>query len=83
MIKEQGSPKIPGNFSVAIGIPEGGRRRDIDNYIKPILDVLVAARVTDDDGSCDFVSAKRVAIPEIETGRVRVDVAGKSFELVD
>lgn len=64
---------VSGRVHVTIrAIRKDGRRRDIDNIIKPILDLLVAQRVISDDRHVEMVSASWV---------VSADLAGVSVTL--
>jgi crossover junction endodeoxyribonuclease RusA len=47
---------IPGRFAAVINAGRIKRRADVDNRIKPLLDLL-SGTVTDDDALCERVSA--------------------------
>ncbi|MEM7730504.1 MAG: RusA family crossover junction endodeoxyribonuclease [Pseudomonadota bacterium] len=51
--------KVSGPYRVVIGVPRGVRG-DIDNRIKPVLDLLVRQGLTDDDAACEDVRAHRI-----------------------
>lgn len=55
-IQAQQSGRVAGKFAVVITAKRTKRARDIDNIIKPILDLLSGV-VTADDGQCERVSA--------------------------
>jgi Holliday junction resolvase RusA-like endonuclease len=55
-LQAQQAGAIPGKFAVVITATRTKRKRDIDNLIKPILDLLVGV-VTEDDAECERVSA--------------------------
>lgn len=50
-LKEQQPASVSGQVGIVIDIvPPDGRRRDLDNLIKPIVDLLVTHQVIDGDG---------------------------------
>jgi len=55
-LQAQQAGRIAGKFAVVITATRTKRKRDIDNIIKPILDLL-AGVVTEDDAECERVSA--------------------------
>ena len=51
---------VPAKAAYGVKIAAGiDRRRDLDNLIKPTLDMLVKAMIVPDDRWCDFVEARR------------------------
>jgi crossover junction endodeoxyribonuclease RusA len=53
--------RIAGPYAIQIDARRPDkRRRDIDNIIKPTLDLLALIGVTDDDSECQLVEAKWV-----------------------
>lgn len=53
--------RIAGPFDASIAILKtDNRRSDIDNRVKPVLDLLVSLGVVDDDSLCRRVTAKWV-----------------------
>lgn len=67
----QSPGRIHGKFAVVINVARIKGRADVDNRIKPILDLL-AGTVTDDDANCERVSAGWS--DDLEPGRVTVIV---------
>ena len=55
-LQAQRAGRIAGKFAIVITAKRTKRKRDIDNIIKPLLDLL-AGVVTDDDSECERVSA--------------------------
>ena len=55
-VQAQRVGRVAGKFCVVITAKRTKRKRDIDNIIKPILDLL-AGLVTADDSECERVSA--------------------------
>lgn len=62
---------IAGPYAVTICLPDK-LRGDIDNRIKPTLDLLVSAGVTGDDKWLRSVTARRVC--DVEAGLMQVEV---------
>jgi crossover junction endodeoxyribonuclease RusA len=62
MLRAQaGNKHISGPYAVEIQASRPDkRRRDIDNLIKPVLDLLSLMNVTSDDSECQLVSAEWV-----------------------
>jgi crossover junction endodeoxyribonuclease RusA len=62
-VKEQAKGKrIVGPFAIQIDLSRPDKRkRDLDNTIKVILDLLKNMHVTDDDCECQMIEAKWVA----------------------
>lgn len=48
-LRAQRPPQIPGDVSISIRAGRPRRRRDLDNIIKPVLDILVSCGVIVDD----------------------------------
>ncbi len=64
---------LSGRLRVEVVIcPPDGRRRDLDNLGKPVLDALVKGRVIEDDGLIDDLRFVRVGI--VPGGSVVVSV---------
>lgn len=55
-VQAQRAGRVAGKFSVVITAKRTKRKRDIDNIIKPILDLL-SGLITADDSECERVSA--------------------------
>ena len=62
---------ISGHYSLilAVGRPDK-RRRDIDNIIKPVSDLLVGIQIVEDDSLCNKVTAEWS--DEVEKGMVKI-----------
>lgn len=58
-IKGQGLRQFQGDYALDIEIGRNTSRADIDNLIKPISDLLVSMKVTDDDSAMQRVSIAR------------------------
>ena len=69
--------RISGPYRVQILAGRPTATSDIDNRIKPILDLL-AGQITDDDKNCVGVSAYWSA--KIAKGRVQITVQGSTIE---
>ena len=63
-LKEQAKGKrVAGPFAVQIDLTRPDKRkRDLDNTIKVILDLLKNLHVTDDDSECQMIEAKWVSV---------------------
>lgn len=48
-LKMQKPPRFTGDFAILIEAGPRNKRRDVDNLAKPILDLLVAMKVVQDD----------------------------------
>lgn len=59
-------PKAPISvpFVVSIGLMRPNRRQDVDNRIKPVLDVLQHYRIIKNDNLCECASARWTTGPE-------------------
>jgi crossover junction endodeoxyribonuclease RusA len=68
--------RISGAYEVQILAGRPTATSDIDNRIKPILDLL-AGQITDDDRNCQGVSAHWSS--KIQKGRVQITVQGSSI----
>lgn len=55
-LQQQQAGRVAGKFCIVITAKRTKRKRDIDNLVKPILDLL-AGVVTEDDAECERVSA--------------------------
>lgn len=63
--KTQRPGKIDGPFKVSIHASRPDkRRRDIDNLIKPSLDLMEHLQIIEDDSDCEQVSARWVTAGE-------------------
>jgi crossover junction endodeoxyribonuclease RusA len=59
IIRGQTSNKILGKFTIEFEATRPDkRRRDIDNLIKPLMDVIVQAGLVEDDSLCEMLSIK-------------------------
>ena len=68
--------RLKGEVSVFIrAYPPDKRKRDIDNILKPILDVLTAAGIYDDDSQVSDLRIQR--FNPCKPGRVEVVVTGE------
>lgn len=56
-LKAQHPVKVPGKVVILIAVERSSDLADIDNRIKPILDLLVAHKVIDDDSNVVAVAA--------------------------
>ena len=66
MIKSQKPSKHEDEVSISIGfVAPDKRKRDLDNLIKPVLDILVKGQVIKDDGS-KYV--RRVTVQWVPSG---------------
>jgi len=69
-----GGETLTGRLEVNIdAYPPDKRRRDIDNIVKPILDVLTDAKVWEDDSQVDILRIRRKQIEK--PGYVRVYIS--------
>lgn len=74
-VKQQRAGKVPGVYKIAItAVRPDRRRRDLDNLIKPISDLLKAAGVIEDDHLCEMITARWVTAGEGVS--VRIEPAG-------
>jgi Holliday junction resolvase RusA-like endonuclease len=55
-IQSQPHPKVPGKVNILIEVRRG--RGDIDNRVKPVLDLLVLHHLIDDDRNVQSVTAR-------------------------
>jgi len=64
---------ISGHYSLilAVGRPDK-RRRDIDNIIKPVSDLLVGIQIVEDDSLCNRVTAFWSNL--VEKGYVKISI---------
>ena len=74
ILKVQRSRLIVGPVQVVIRATPKRRRRDADNLIKPLLDLLVSARVIEGDDWRTVRSVTAAWVDGIEPGLVRVEV---------
>lgn len=75
-IQEQANgAQIKGAYKVSITAARPDkRRRDVDNQIKPISDLLQRSGVIEDDCYCEFVSARWVTVGDGIA--IRIEKAG-------
>ena len=59
--------KVPYRLMISARVD---RRRDIDNIVKPTLDVLVKAGAVPDDRWCDYIRIERYLMPTGSVDRV-------------
>lgn len=71
-LRSQRPSHVPGEVSISIRAARPNRRRDLDNTIKPILDLLSSHRTIEDDARVTALAA--IWDPTVEAGRVRVSV---------
>jgi crossover junction endodeoxyribonuclease RusA len=77
--KAQRFGKVDGPFKISIHATKPDRRRrDIDNLIKPTLDLLENLQIVEDDSDCQMVSARWVTAGEGVT--IIVEQAGVEGE---
>lgn len=69
-IQSQPHPKVPGKVNITIEVRRG--RGDIDNRVKPVLDLLVLNRLIDDDRHVESVTARWA---DIDSCRVTIEAA--------
>jgi crossover junction endodeoxyribonuclease RusA len=73
--KGQRPKAVSGPYKLTIAaVRPDKRRRDIDNLIKPISDLLVSIGIVRDDSDCDMVSARWVTRGEGVS--IRIEPAG-------
>jgi len=66
---------LTGSYKLSIqALRPDRRRRDIDNLIKPVSDLLQSVGIVDDDSDCEMVTARWVTNGAPLT--VRVEMAG-------
>lgn len=71
--KASAKPLAQGNYRVVIEASQPDkRRRDVDNFIKPVVDMLAATGLTPDDCHMDEVTARWV--PGLSTKRLKVTI---------
>lgn len=73
IVKSQARSQSPvnGPYSVSIHLP-AKMRGDLDNRCKPVLDLLVAAQITDDDKHCQKIEISRSVDVDASSCMVRV-----------
>ena len=74
ILKVQRAGRIAGPVQVVIRATPKRRRRDADNLIKPLLDLLVSARVIEGDDWRVVRSVTAAWCDGIEHGLVRVEI---------
>lgn len=67
-------PKIIGPFRISLVFSRGKRRKgsDLDNKIKPILDLLVKHMIIEDDSLCESITAEWKELPAPLSWRAEV-----------
>lgn len=62
-IKEQRPGRIEGPYKLSIqAVRPDKRRRDLDNLLKPVSDVLQSVGVIADDCDCELITARWVTV---------------------
>jgi crossover junction endodeoxyribonuclease RusA len=75
-VKAQRPMPVVGPYKLSISaVRPDKRRRDVDNLIKPINDLLVHLGLVRDDSDCDLVSARWVTTGDGVS--IRIDRAGR------
>lgn len=75
----QRAGNVAGKYKLFIqAVRPDKRRRDIDNLIKPINDLMVTIGAVSDDGECEMVTARWVTAGEAIT--VRIEPAGSEVQ---
>lgn len=73
----QRPPGIVGSYKISIQATRPDkRRRDLDNILKPISDLLMSVGVIGDDSDCEMISARWVSQGEGVSVRVERTVIG-------
>ena len=68
------NPPLAGRLSVTIHLhPPDKRRRDLDNHLKGLLDLLTKCQVWEDDSQVDELTVRRETIVP-KTGLVTVEI---------
>lgn len=75
MMKQAKPGIIKGEYTVALFLSEA-TRKDVDNCLKPTLDLLAKVGVSEDDRRC--YGAVSVKSPDVEAGKCRVAIKPKS-----
>lgn len=68
-------PRVRGPVKILITIEDGGTRADTDNLIKPLLDLIVAHQLIEDDGA-HIVRDLRITFGQVEGCQINVQPAG-------
>lgn len=68
MLTEQRAPLVKGAVAVSIVIERPEKPRDLDNAIKALLDLLVAAIVIEDDSKVESIHARWGHLPGVQIG---------------
>lgn len=72
-VRMQREPCISGSYALHVSVVRPDkRRRDIDNLLKPISDVLVAAGVVEDDSLAQSITIEWADAPQSHGVKVRV-----------
>jgi crossover junction endodeoxyribonuclease RusA len=70
-VRAQHPDKVSGSYCLAIkAVRPDKRRRDIDNLIKPVSDLLCSVGVIEDDSYCEKVSAQWISSGDCVTVRI-------------
>ena len=65
-------PKFGGAYALTLSLPQG-MRGDVDNRLKPVLDLFVDLQITADDKHCSEARVRRADVPK---GRCIVEITG-------
>lgn len=75
----QRAGNVAGKYKISIqAVRPDKRKRDIDNLIKPINDLMVTIGTVSDDDLCEMVTARWVTTGEAIT--VRIESAGSEVQ---
>lgn len=64
-IKDQKPKQVVGPYGIMMRFGRQNKRRDLDNNIKAVSDLLVAHRIVEDDSLCRKIEAEWVAEPGV------------------
>ena len=64
-INRQKPPRVAGAYALTLRFGRTRKRRDLDNCIKPVSDLLVSHSIVSDDALCREISACWVAEPGV------------------
>lgn len=77
MIKQAKPGIIKGEYTVVLFLSEK-TRKDVDNCLKPTLDLLATVGISEDDKQCYGVVS--VKSPDVEKGKCRIAIKAKNGE---
>ena len=66
-------PKFRGPYTLTLTLPLT-MKGDVDNRLKPVLDLFVTLKITPDDRHCSEVRVRRSA--DVSRGRCVVEIGG-------